>query len=284
VGEVSQHSEYFAFGETFIEEHKDSHNSPYKFNGKELDEETGFYYYGARYYDPRVSFWMSVDPLAEKFPEWSPYTYCLNNPLKFTDPDGRAPIDPLQVMKIRDNRASNLQGRVRNGGTRPHQGFDLAAKNGTPVMAVKDATVFRIVKDEKAAYGNQILLKITDKEGNVSYAQYSHLSKVDVKLNQEVKEGTVIGATGMSGNASNLPESQAHLHFEMRDSPNVGLGLKGRLDPNSVLDTKFYTQNSSGNQTATGVIKVDKDGTKTKMNIDGTTQKMETPKKASKNE
>ncbi|CAM3829330.1 RHS repeat-associated core domain-containing protein [Flavobacterium branchiophilum] len=87
MGEVSQHSEYFAFGETFVEEHKNSHNSPYKFNGKELDEESGLYYYGARYYDPRISIWASVDPLAEK--TMSPYGYCYNNPVNMVDPDGR---------------------------------------------------------------------------------------------------------------------------------------------------------------------------------------------------
>src|SRR5699024_2723702 len=48
-GRISQHMEYLPFGETLIEEHKNSNNSPYKFNGKELDDETGNYYYGARY-------------------------------------------------------------------------------------------------------------------------------------------------------------------------------------------------------------------------------------------
>ena len=258
--------------------------TPYKFTGKELDEETGLYYFGARYYAPRESIWLSVDPLAEKYPNMSPYNYCLNNPLNLVDPDGRDVIDPLLIMKIRGNRASNLQGMVRNSGSRPHQGFDLEAKIGTPVLAVKDAIVFKIIKDEKAAYGNQILLKITDKEGNVTYAQYSHLSTINVKEKQEVKEGMIIGATGMSGNANNLPDDQAHLHFEMRDSPNVGLGLKGRLDPNSVFETKFYTQNNSTNQTQTGVIKVDKEGNKTNMNIDGTTQKIITTKKTKNNE
>ena len=47
---------------------------PYMFNGKELDTETGLYYYGARYYDPRVSLWLNVDPSAEKYPHVSPYT------------------------------------------------------------------------------------------------------------------------------------------------------------------------------------------------------------------
>ncbi len=99
LGEVSQHMEYFAFGETFVEEHKSSNNSPYKFNGKELDEETGLYYYGARYYDPRVSVWLSVDPLAEKAPGWSPYSYTFNNPISFFDPDGRWPY-PIVIRSF----------------------------------------------------------------------------------------------------------------------------------------------------------------------------------------
>lgn len=89
-GEVTQNIEYFPSGEVFVENHnKASNNSPYKFNAKELDAETGYYYYGARYYNPRVSLWLNVDPLAEKYPSWSPYAYCGNNPINYFDPDGR---------------------------------------------------------------------------------------------------------------------------------------------------------------------------------------------------
>ncbi len=70
-------------------------SSRYKFNGKELDEETGLYYYGARYYDPKVSLWLSVDPLAEKYPGMSPYTYTADNPVVLVDPDGRDWYKPL---------------------------------------------------------------------------------------------------------------------------------------------------------------------------------------------
>ena len=62
-GEIVQHIEYVPFGEVFIEERNNKWNTPYLFNAKELDEETGLYYYGARYYDPRVSLWLSTDPL-----------------------------------------------------------------------------------------------------------------------------------------------------------------------------------------------------------------------------
>ena len=82
------------FGETMAEQLGSNYfNTPYKFNGKELDEETGLYYYGARYYDPRISMWLSVDPLAEKFPDQSPYSFVRNNPLRYTDPTGMAPDD-----------------------------------------------------------------------------------------------------------------------------------------------------------------------------------------------
>lgn len=79
------------FGETQAEQKNitNSFATTCMFIGKELDDETGLYYFGARYYDPKVSLWLSVDPLAEKYPGVSPYAYCLNNPLNIIDPDGR---------------------------------------------------------------------------------------------------------------------------------------------------------------------------------------------------
>ncbi|MFV0506075.1 MAG: RHS repeat domain-containing protein, partial [Bacteroidales bacterium] len=63
-GEVVQHIEYVPFGEVFLEERNNTWNTPFLFNGKEYDSETGLYYYGARYYNPRISLWYGVDPLA----------------------------------------------------------------------------------------------------------------------------------------------------------------------------------------------------------------------------
>ena len=87
-GEVSQHIEYVPFGEVFIEERNNTWNTPYLFNAKEFDEETGMYYYGARYMDPQNSMWLGVDPLTEKYPNLTGYCYTNNNPVKYIDPTG----------------------------------------------------------------------------------------------------------------------------------------------------------------------------------------------------
>jgi RHS repeat-associated protein len=87
-GNVVQHVEYVPFGEVFIEERNNTWNTPYLFNAKELDEETGLYYYGARYYETRVSVWYGADPMQEKTPNISTYNYCLSNPVRYIDPTG----------------------------------------------------------------------------------------------------------------------------------------------------------------------------------------------------
>ncbi|MFL9839298.1 RHS repeat-associated core domain-containing protein, partial [Flavobacterium sp. ST-75] len=88
--------------EMLVDEHINSFNTPFKFNGKEYDEETGNYYYGARYYDPKWSIFIGVDPLAEKYSDWSSYAYCFNNPIIFVDPDGK------DGVKIIDNKNKTI--------------------------------------------------------------------------------------------------------------------------------------------------------------------------------
>ncbi len=73
-----------------------------QFTGQLRDNEPGFNldYFKARYYDPAMGRFLSVDPLADKMPSWTPYHYTFNNPLVFTDPDGRMPIGSLSPIRI----------------------------------------------------------------------------------------------------------------------------------------------------------------------------------------
>ncbi len=88
-GNIAQHVEYIPYGEIFVEERNSQFSTNFLFNAKELDNETGLYYYGARYLDPTGAMWLSVDPLFEKYAGMSPYNYCAGNPVKMVDPDGR---------------------------------------------------------------------------------------------------------------------------------------------------------------------------------------------------
>jgi RHS repeat-associated protein len=118
-GKVYERYEYTPYGEVWIEwENRGVERNgtlPYRFTGKELDEETGLYYYGARYLDPRASRWLSADPAVGEYLPEAPtteearkrngnlpgmggiynyvnlhvYHYAGNNPVKYTDPDGR---------------------------------------------------------------------------------------------------------------------------------------------------------------------------------------------------
>src|SRR5690554_7782879 len=86
-GRPSHYYETLPFGEMIVEHNQSSYyDNAYKFNGKELDEATGMYYYGARYYDPRISIFVSVDQKVEQ--TMTPYQYVHNNPIMFIDPTG----------------------------------------------------------------------------------------------------------------------------------------------------------------------------------------------------
>ena len=85
---ITQYDAYLPYGELLVDEHSSSEDMPYKFNGKEMDAETGLYYYGARYMNPVTSLWYGVDPLTEDYENISSYLYCHANPLVMIDPTG----------------------------------------------------------------------------------------------------------------------------------------------------------------------------------------------------
>ena len=90
-GNVTQYDAYLPYGELLVDEHTSSEDMPYKFNGKQFDDETGLYYYGVRYLNPMASIWYGMDPLVEKYSNISGFCYVKDNPLKFVDFKGEEP-------------------------------------------------------------------------------------------------------------------------------------------------------------------------------------------------
>jgi RHS repeat-associated protein len=99
-GKLVSHQEYFPFGETWVAESGAKPPVPYQYNGKEFDKETGLYYYGTRYYNPRTQLWQSPDPALSSYLDGgpnrgvfdssnlAPYSYVQNNPVAYRDPTG----------------------------------------------------------------------------------------------------------------------------------------------------------------------------------------------------
>ena len=116
---ITQYDAYLPYGELLVDEHSSSEDLPYKFNGKQFDEETGLYYYGARYLNPMASIWYGVDPLTEKYMSTSGYIYVLNNPIRLLDPNGKdiaSAIAETVGTFVISAGASFVEALISNGG------------------------------------------------------------------------------------------------------------------------------------------------------------------------
>ncbi|MBP5557344.1 MAG: RHS repeat-associated core domain-containing protein [Bacteroidales bacterium] len=174
-GKGIQHLYYLPWGEELDNQRATDYASRYTFSGKERDEETGYSYFGARYYNSALSIWLSVDPMSDKYPSTSPYTYCANNPVKLVDEDGESfsefDENGNYLRTIKDNWWHNLwhgrKGRIVDGEGNIIQTFRFADPIND-VADLKKGTINKIYFVQE----NEIVLMLTwagafDKENKV---------------------------------------------------------------------------------------------------------------------
>ena len=209
-GRQYEHIEYTPYGELWIEEVSAGLDKlPFRFTGKEMDEETGLYYYGARYLDPKYSRWLSGDPaLGDYVPAAGSdpsklagmggvyntvnlhlYHYAGNNPVKYTDPDGKSPLsllipNPEKISKedarkwIDDNVCTNNFGFLicQDMYTKSFRGDTSDYVKG------KDTYIATAMRNDTDAYANKIIktrLKAGITEGSGGTTSWT---KNDLKL------------------------------------------------------------------------------------------------------
>ena len=123
IGIPIQHLQYLPYGEPYIDQRAagTTYRERFRFTGKERDEETGYGYFGARYMDHElVTMWLSVDPMADKYPSISPYAYCAWNPVKLVDLDGRE----IWIKGSNGNKYQYKEGKLYNKDGSVYKGDD----------------------------------------------------------------------------------------------------------------------------------------------------------------
>jgi RHS repeat-associated protein len=108
LGQVIRAQDYFPFGLTLRS--LNNQKTRFSYTGKELDTAgaLGWFYFGARYYDPGIGRFISVDPLEEEYWGWSPYLYCRNRPTTQIDLDGNKDYNFNQITKRFNNWVNDV--------------------------------------------------------------------------------------------------------------------------------------------------------------------------------
>jgi len=121
-------------------------------------------------------------------------------------------VNAIKSIFNKENITSNYGERVHpiTGEKIKHSGVDLKGEKGDPVTAIAGGEIVEAEFD--VTYGNYIKIK-HEINGEITYSKYGHLSKIDVKVGDSVKNGDKIGEVGATGMATG-----PHLHFEMQDA------------------------------------------------------------------
>jgi RHS repeat-associated protein len=262
-----------------VEENSNTQRTPYLFTAKELDEETGLYYFGARYYDPRTSVWQSADPVLGKYlpnnrepvqltlpshsNQWQTafklpgvggvfnaqnlavYSYAHLNPVRYLDPNGEF-TSPTDSLEIRNDKA----GKGHYGAPRPahptgkHPGVDLKGKVGDPVAAPITGSV-EYLKEE-----GEKVVRVTGKEdGKKLSTRMLHVEFADKLIGSAkgVKEGENIQGVTIQ-DISDHPRwkgSDPHVHLEVYEVGKGEGGKDKRVDPMPYLRNEHKTTTPS---------------------------------------
>ena len=230
-----------------------SWNAPYTFSGKEKDAETGYGYFGARYYDSGLSIWLSVDPMSDKYPSMSPYNYCANNPVILVDPDGRD-IDPACITKwnnqkqeIMDTKAA-VDGKISGLNAKAERrGWSEARLNReTSELKEQSASLgktLNTMNDLENSQNTTYTLKIIDGNGSFSKGVGAEAGKM---VNKYSRTSSFIHEVTHAGQYHNkeigfLPNG-AVTGYDLMDEVNA---YKAALayNPRSYDNTKYRPSN-----------------------------------------
>jgi len=165
--EIVNRFEYLPFGETWITQ-GEGKNRP-KFNSQELDPETGFYFFNARYQDPEICRFVTADnivPYEDDTQSWNRYSYVRNNPVVYKDPTGHADMYDGESLLLAPPRATGSGCGGGRWGSANAEGFvrvpaaaEARAANAERAAKASESSTSRMQSSAKA--GNSVAQSAT---------------------------------------------------------------------------------------------------------------------------
>jgi RHS repeat-associated protein len=240
---IISYEEYHPFGTTSYRSGRnevDVSLKRYKYIGKERDEETGLYYFGARYYAGWMGRWISVDPLKEKYLNLTPYNYCANNPIYFVDPSGESGV-AYKTQQINE-------------------------KTGRPIMkVVSNMYIYGQDANEttRAAIQNQSDAQWNNGGNYFTYTDDSGTTyDVVFEFKTEIIDAKDVDAKMIEGDYYNL--NAENNFYEIRDDVSESLCLSGNVEGGNagVIKTSDIWKQSVAHEENHGFNGINKDKSK----------------------
>lgn len=262
-GTLTSARDHYPFGKRMPERilESDIEGERYQFTGHEFDDEVNYGYHGARYYNRDLGRYLSVDPLATKHPDVSPYVYVLNNPIRFIDPDGRTEDEPI------GNRNRIGTYRVTIQSTLPSSRLDNTIYEDVTIDVVIGVQEF--IKED-GTIGYIPYIRTDDTDANI-FNGY----ELDISLEPEINNDGTTRTNGdfvfkikLVGGDSSETNSETN-STETTDSEGISLkvedvGYENKTEnttTNSQTNTKSKTfKGGTATGTIRGTVKIDDKG------------------------
>jgi len=239
---VRQVNSYYPFGMNIKELSANSsstvHRNEYLYNGKMMQDEMGLNWldYGARMYDAKLGRWHSVDPLAEKYRRWSPYNYCMDNPMRFVDPDG---MWPWEAKNVRDARkeAKETGGEFDKWKGEDHKKWASVDYQGTKENKTEGGYC-KVFKPEGSSWAERLSKDGGNDLGNSGGTTKEGWTKTGLIVGAMASAGTLLeaesivaGVVASAGTANSIDEMGKNEQGEgslaqQFDNPSAKSGIK----------------------------------------------------------
>ncbi len=222
-GDAVQHLQYMPFGEHFVNQTSTSWQTRYTFSGKEKDAETEYSYFGARYYDSDLSVWLSVDPMSDKYPNQSAYSYVGGRPINVIDPNGMLEDsweinietgettrtsgfggDVFQIISVVDN-SGNVLGTSHHNGSASDVQMDYSASSSTsPNSSSSSYNLSLSSENVQASYSlDQVNTTAATQNSNLSSYNIDGIIGTSVQMFSGLAEAAIgAGSEFLSGGTS----------------------------------------------------------------------------------